>query len=213
MSSTDVFPARNLGSAEDWGRKVENRTQSAEQQIEALTQTVNQLTLQVNSLAGGVLPKLSKIPSHIFQSSSEREQGLSTTGTWAPFQQLDLVIPEGTYEVILDISATLQLTGTSHENDAPWVRVSAGLDGGVSLYLPDPNTSQGVRAASNWGAVFLATISASVRLYTPPGTSSVTVRLEGWAGTADFATPGTSNLSALFTHVTAFPERVVSSGT
>lgn len=213
MSSTDVFPARNLGPAEDWGRKVENRTQGAEQQIEALTQTVNQLTLQVNSLAGGVLPKLSRVPGHIFQSSSERGQGLSTAETWVPFQQIDLVIPEGTYEVIVDVSGTLQLTGASHENSAPWVRASVGFDGGVSIYLPDPNSSQGVRAASNWNAVFLATISASVRLYVPSGSSSVSVRIEGWAGSADFATPGASNLSALFTHVTAFPERVVSSGT
>lgn len=213
MSSSDVFPARNLGSAEDWGRKVENRTQSAEQRIEALTQSVNQLTLQVNSLAGSALPGLSKIPTHVFQSSSDRDQALTTTGAWVPFQQRDLLIPDGTYEVIVDVSGTLQLTGTSHENDAPWVRASVGFDGGVSIYLPDPATSQGVRAASNWGAVFLATISASVRLYVPPGTSSVSVQIEAWAGTADFATSGSSNLSALFTHVTAFPERVVSSGT
>lgn len=213
MSSTDVFPARNLGAAEDWGRKVEGRTVSAERQIEILTQRVDQLTLQVNSLAGIALPGVSRIPSHLFRSASDKDVALTSATTWVTLLEQGIGIPEGSSQVIVTVSGTLQLTGTSPDNNAPWVRISGGFGNSYQWYLPDPG-AQGVRAANNSGGVFLATVSASILLAVPTsGSSELTIRLEGWASSAtDFATPTASNLGSLFTQITAFPQPLVTSG-
>lgn len=213
MSSTDVFPARNLGAAEDWGRKVEGRTVSAERRIEILTQRVDQLTLQVNSLAGIALPGVSRIPSHLFRSASDKDVALTSATTWVTLLEQGIGIPEGSSQVIVTVSGTLQLTGTSPDNNAPWVRISGGFGNSYQWYLPDPG-AQGVRAANNSGGVFLATVSASILLAVPTsGSSELTIRLEGWASSAtDFATPTASNLGSLFTQITAFPQPLVTTG-
>lgn len=39
----EVFPRRNLGAAEDWGRRVENRIEGAERRLALLQQTVENL--------------------------------------------------------------------------------------------------------------------------------------------------------------------------
>lgn len=210
MSSTDVFPARNLGAAEDWGRKVEGRTTSAERRIENLTQRVNQLTFQVNSLAGTALPGLAQIPSYSFQSASDKNVALTSATTWVTLLEQGIVVPEGSSQMIVTVSGTLQLTGTSPDNNAPWVRISGGFGNSYQWYLPDPG-AQGVRSANNSGGVFLATVSASILLGVPTsGSSELTIRLEGWASSAtDFATPTASNLGSLFTQITAFPQPLV----
>ena len=210
MSSSDVFPARNLGSAENWGRTTENRVRSSESQIEALTQRVDQLSLQLGGLAGQALTAISRIPEPLFQSTLSRNQGVSVATTWITLLEQDFSLPEGTSQIVATVSGTVQLTGTDPSNDAPWVRARIVAAGGYVSYFPD---SQGVRAASNSGAVFLATVSGSDQWFIPADLGSITILLEVWCGSAsDFATPASSNLSSLNTLVSAYPEPVVSSG-
>lgn len=211
MSSRDVFPARNLGVAEDWGRKVETRVRTAESEVETLRNLVSQLSTQVNNLAGQTLPKVSRVPEQFFKSNIVREVGVSQDLNWIPLLEQSFEFPLGSAQLVVNATGTAQLVGTSQDNDAPWVRVtwtSEGLSNPYTWYIPD---SQGVRAASNSGAVFLATVGGAVSLDIPSDERvTLTVKLEVWSSSAtNFATPATSNLAALYTQVTSYRERVL----
>lgn len=211
MSSNDVFPPRNLGAAEDWGRKVEGRTRSSEAQIESLSQKVEQLSKQLNALAGTALPGLSRVPDNAFQATSERGLGVSVAENWVTLQEHVIPISEDAAQVSINVSGTVQLVGTAPSNDAPWVRVSWELNGVPGWFLPD---SQGVRSANNSASVFLATVSAATVVNLPPTPGRLaTIRLQAWSSSAtDFSSSGSSNLASLFTRVESFPEPLISSG-
>lgn len=201
MSSEDVFPPRNLGSAEDWGRKVEGRTREAERYLESLDQRVRQISAQVNSLAGYAVSGLERVPSYVFGSSNERGLGVSVSSQWVTMTRVDLPIPENTSQMIITVTGSLQLQSSTLTAPSPWVKVS-----GAGWSLPD---SQGVRATDTNNGLFLATVGASV--LRTPSSQTVSVLLETWTSdSSNFSSPTSTNLASLYVQVAAFPEAVVS---
>lgn len=59
----DVWPRRDLGAAEDWGRKIENRVEGAERAILQLNQTLNNLSRGVSSRDSVVAGQMAVIAS------------------------------------------------------------------------------------------------------------------------------------------------------
>lgn len=207
--STDVFPPRNLGAGEHWGRTVETRVVRSEQTDEKLTREVNSLSTQINSLAGTALTAIAQVPIPGHAASTTRGVVLDVSGVWSPFDTLSFVTPPGAVQVVVEVMGTLQLTtvGSPTTTDAPWVRVRGFLNGNEVAWVPD---SQGVRAASNPGGVFLATVATTYSVPVAEG-QTVSCAIEGWSSSAtDFATTNVSNLSSLSVQVQFYKAPILS---
>ena len=207
--STDVFPPRNLGAGEHWGRTVENWLVRGAKSDEQLTSRVNSLSTQVNSLAGTALTAIAQVPVPGHAASTTRGIVLGVGGEWIQFDTLSFITPPGAVQVVVEVMGTLQLTtsGSPSTTDAPWVRVRGFRNGNEVAYVPD---SQGVRAASNPGGVFLATVATTYSIDVTEG-DTVSCSLDGWSSSAtDFATTNVSNLASLSVQVQFYKAPILS---
>lgn len=186
---TDVFPRRDLpGAADDWGRKVEDRTIGNEQglsQLQKSVQAQNRNTASSLSVLSNQINNLQLVVNALpFQTTSNsRATGFGITGSYATYASDTITVPDGKTQV------SVLCIGSGAVLDT----VTAGLTTSYSRIVIAGSAGGETPAAKDAGATFVNNVlnASHARSFsvTPGSTFAVAFQMYGLNGSAFPAQP------------------------
>lgn len=135
LRSEDVFPDRNLGAAEPWGRKTEDRIRALENELVLARQLAKETSIQTGSLAGTVNALFPAQTDTYTLYAGDDDAAVSQTGTWVEVASTpELRAPDGYPYVNFTISgeATVSRPGQTDMTNPPWFKIVAHFGDGAS---------------------------------------------------------------------------------
>lgn len=141
----DVFPARNLGAGEPWGRKVEDELQTMRTQLSGIGQEAgnngrtttaslelltdqlrktNELVTQMRHTIIRLDEAVERLPEHAL-SLGESSNFSTPQGTWVVPVATTMAVPPERKYAVLEFEGVVQMQAqpVAGENDVVWVRV------------------------------------------------------------------------------------------
>lgn len=176
-NSAPVYPKRNLGSGEAWGREVENRIAGVRNELVQVSQSLNNsqrstsgqlavISRQIDEIATGRRSHTVSIPN--------RTLGTTAPGTYPSYSQT-FVLPgpyKGSRSATLNFGIGLRKTsGPSGQNFNVWFEV---FRGGEFVFRSFGSISVGATASAppNWEN---PTVSQTANTIVPPGDHTYTI--------------------------------------